>query len=441
MTRFVTPLAFLLLAFTVAACGSARGAYDDAMEAEAAGDLPRAFDRYHTALRRDETIGTARDRLAIVGRQLVEGSLADATRAEPTRAADLYIQAEGYVSRAAEVGVPLDLPGAFDADRDAAFAAAVASLIGAAAEARQTGTFSDALGLLRRADTYRPTEEERVALDDEARLIYTGWAEDDLARGRFRRAFSSTESALGFLAPESEAALALRSLQAAIVAAGSIRVAFFPLETGSDTDGDRGPVGRTGTRPPFGFVADLDDVLNDDHWTRPPLFVLSADPADVRRALRRERDANDLFRNHALLSSLAGDLDADLGAAMEVIGWSETEEEASRDTRTADSRSGGTATYDRVRLRLERGATVEYVVVDARRQPVCEGEVRREARTTLTVHEADDWRDLQLSRDDRRLFTEDHRDETEADLHADLLERLAGAVAERVYRCIGQRVP
>lgn len=442
MTRFATPLALALLLATLGACASAEGAFEDALEAEASGDLPTAFDRYYTALRRDDEYPGARERLEEVGRQIVERSLEEAALAEPVRAADLYLRVEQHVGRAAEVGVRLAVPAGFDADRDAAFAAAVSTLLGAAATARDRGAFSDALDYLRDADAYRPSAEERAALDDEAHQTYWLWAEDDLAAGRFRRAYSSTEAALGLLSPGSEAALAMLDLQREIVDRGSIRVAFFPLNSGSDSDGDRGPVGRPRTRPPATFVADLDDVLNDDHWTQPPLFVLSADPADVRRLVRYERDADDLLNNRTLLAVFSRDLGSDLGAAFEAVGWTETEEERSRETRTADTRNGGTGTYERIRLRVTRGATVEYAVVDAHsRAVVCQGDVSRDVTDTITVHEAANWRDLQVSRDDRRLFTEDYREEEEASLHARLLEQLAGAVAERVYRCATQRVP
>lgn len=445
MKSFATPLALLLLVLALVlalgACASAEGAYEDAMEAEVSGDLPTAFDRYYTALRRDATIGNARGRLEVVGRQIVEGSLREATSADPVRAADLYLLVERHVGRAAEVGVALPVPATFGADRDQAFADAVSALLVATADARQSSAFSNALDLLRDADAYRPSADERAALDEEARQTYTLWAEADLARGHFRRAYASTEAALA-LGPGAEAAAALAALQAEIVAVGSIRVAFFPLATGSDSDGDRGPVGRPRTRPPYAFVADLDDVLNDDHWTRPPLFVLSADPADVRRLLRRERDADDLLRDRTLVAALSRDLDAHLGAAFDVSGWTEHEEERDRETRSADTRSGGRGTYERVRLRLTRGATVEYAVIDAdTRRVVCEGDVSRDVQETITVHEADDWRDLQVNREDRRRFTQDHRDEEEDRLRTRLLEQLAGAVAERVYRCVGQQVP
>ena len=445
MPRFATPLAIALLLITAGGCASAEGAFDDAVEAEVEGDLPRAFDRYHTALRRDEAFPGARDGLASVGAELIEQSLAEASGAAPVRAADLYLAVEDRHARAAEVGVALALPAAFDADRDAAFDAAIATLRQDAAGARASGAFSSALDALNRARAYRPAPEASGALDLDARDLYADWAEADLAAGQYRRALSSTESALGFSPPDSDVALQLSALQAAILDAGSVRVAFFPAER---MGGDRGGDGRRGTvggpaPMPSRFLYDLGAILEDDHWRQPPLFVLAADPGDVRRLLRRERDADDLVNRERTLGSLARDLDADLGAAFAAGLWRETEEERSRDARRAETRDGESVTYDRVRTRLTLGATVDYAVVDARtRFVVCEGDVDREARQTLTTHEYDgNWRDLDLDRDDRRRFADDHREEAEDELYADLAESLAAGVAAEVYRCINRRVP
>ncbi|HIL57468.1 MAG TPA: hypothetical protein EYG39_06130, partial [Rhodothermales bacterium] len=139
MTRFATPLALFLLVLALGACASARGAYDDAMEAEVSGDLPTAFDRYYTALRRDSEIGNARGRLRVVGEQLVEQWLGEAALADPIRAADLYVGVERHALRAEEVGVTLGLPATFASDRDAAFAEAVGSILVGAETARQRG--------------------------------------------------------------------------------------------------------------------------------------------------------------------------------------------------------------------------------------------------------------------------------------------------------------
>ena len=448
MKPFVTLLA-LAFSLTLWGCASASGAYDAAVEAETAGNPEAAFGHYVTALKRDPDIANARGRVAILGRNLATHKLAEADGARPVRAADLYLEVERLVSRASEVGVRLDLLAGYPADRDAAFARAISALLTSSASARDAGDFSASLARLREADAYRPGTEDRLALDREARQTYTLWAEDDLASGRFRRAFDSAQSAIGLSDPRSQEALRLIDLQTAILDAGSVRVAFFPLtregrpsgegRRGGD-DGQRGEVGAL--RVPYTFVDDLDDVLNDDFWTQPPPFVLSADPADVRRLIRRERDADDLMDRRALLAGLASDLDAHFGAAFSISGWTETEEETSRETRRADRQRGGRGSYDRVRLRLERGATVEYVVVDARtRAVVCDGEVRESERETITVHQADDWRQLDLSRSDRHLFTQNHRDDEQATVRAELRAELAGAVAERAYRCVGQRVP
>ncbi|MEL6614476.1 MAG: hypothetical protein AAFQ43_01990, partial [Bacteroidota bacterium] len=443
LMRFATPLFALLLVLVAGGCASAEGAYDDAFEAELAGDLPTAFDRYYTALRRDDEIADARTRLAGVGERLIAGFLAEASGATPMRAADLYLSVEQHVGRAAEVGVALETPPTFDADRDRTFALAVDDRMAAARAARGAGAFSEALDALNDARDYRPTAREGESLDAEARSLYFDWSRDDLARGRFRRAYSSAASGLALSPPGSEMALSLGSLQREILDLGSVRVAFFPVERDGPggSDGRRSSVGGS-PRMPIGFADDLDDVLNDDHWRTPPLFVLSADPADVRRLVRRERDAEDLVNREGYLGTLARDLDADFGAAFSVGRWRETVEERDRDVRQATLRRGGSATYDRVRQRLTLSATVTFSLVDARtRRVLCESDIRREARETLTVHEYDgDWRDLALDRNERRYFTDDNREEVETELHIELIESLAQAVADNVYRCAGRVV-
>ena len=453
MKRFATPLFLLTLTLAVWGCTSARGAYDDAMQAELAGDLPTAFERYYTALRRDGDLPNARGRFGVVGRDLVSGLLTQASGARvPTQAADLYLDVERRVNRASEVGVSLRLPETFAEDRDLALADAIASLREASADAHAAGDFNGALASLNRARAYRPSASELRLLDGDARLVYSDWAEDDLARGLWRRAYANTEYALGFSDPDDDTVFRLQDLQAAILDAGSVRVAFFPLARdargddrdarGSD-DGERGAVGRDRARMPYGFAADLDDVLNDDHWTRPPLFVYAADPADVRRLVRGERDLDRLADNRSLLAGLARDLDADLGAAFTLGLWRQAEEVRERDVRQASTRSGQPATYDYLRVRMSAGATVSYTVVDAStRAVVCQGEVEKDVRDTVTFHEFDgDWRDLAVSRDDRRYFTDDYRADVEAEMALDLQTQLANAVAERVYACVGQQVP
>ena len=444
MTRFATLLAIPFLLVAAAGCTSAEGAFNAGVDAEAEGDLDRAFERYHTALRRDAEYPGAREGLASVGAEIVRVSLAEAARATPTRAADLHLRAETTRDRAAEVGVTLRLPAAFAAERDAALARAVEHLRGLAADAGASGAYADALEHLSAARGYRPSPEAARALDLNARDAYTLWAEADLGAGRYRRALDGAERALGLSAPDSPEAARLAALQSAILDAGSIRVAFFPAERmeGGGSDGRRGSVGGA-TPMPRDFLYDLDDVLADDHWRVPPPFVLTADPADARRLIRRERDADDLIARDRLLASLAGDLDADLGGAFATGLWRETREERSRDARRADLRRGGSATYDRVRTRLSLGATVDYRVIDARtRAVVCEGDVERDVRETVTTHEYDgDWRDLDLGRDDRRRFTDAHSEDAEAELYAGLAEALAAGVSAEVYRCVGRLVP
>ena len=333
------------------------------------------------------------------------------------RAADLYLGVERYVGQAAEVGVTLALPETFARDRADAFSDAVASLRGASGAAQASGDFPRALSLLSRARAYRPTASETADLDLDARDVYLLWAEDDFARGQFRRAYANANSALGYTGSDEATILRLRDLQAAVLDAGSVRVAFFPVEREGQAPAAAREATTTATAGRSAAARALGCL-----W-RSPTTSTTSSTTTTGRARRSSSSPpipptcaacsaasampSDLVNRQRLLADLAGDLDADLGAAFSVGLWRETEEEQKREARQTRTRSGAAATYDRVRQRLTLGATVEYAVVDAgSRQVLCEGEVRRDVTDTITVHEYDgDWRDLAVDRDDRRLFT------------------------------------
>ena len=435
-------------------CRTAEGTLQDGLEAEAAGDLDRAFERYLTALRRaDGDLDEARDRAERVGAELVARRLAAAANAPaPPAAADAYVSLDGLAADAQAQGVRLELPASFAADRAAAFDAAIAFLLADGAARTDGGDYAGALAQLDRARPFAPSPDQARALDATARDAHTAWAESDLAAGRFRSALGRAEAALA-MTPEGLPELdLLAGLRADILDAGSVVVAFFPLEAPDETqDGGRGRVRstRTGTpatgsaRMPPGFADDLMLALYDDHWGAPPPFILPVEFADVRRMLRREdRDAPFRIDDDRYAAALARDLDADLGVASAVFGYAMDEEERRRRTVRGRTRGGTPATWTRVEMRRTLAASAEYAVVDARsRRVLCQDDVRREVRDTYTVGDYDgDWRDLALGRGDRRLFTEDHR-EDEEDAHLDeLRDRLAEALTDRIFRCLDRQI-
>lgn len=438
--RYTLPL--LLSLALVGACASAEDAYRDGMEEETAGDYAAAADAYIRALERDPEIDNVAGRLAVAGREAVAEWIARAALAGPEAAADQYLAADALVRRAASVGVDLDRPATFDADRDAALDAATVDLLARADARLGAADFPASLALLTRARRYRPTPEQTVQMDGLARAAHLGWAEDDYAAGRYRAALGRTEAALALSAPPDEAGR-LRDLQLAILDAGTVVAAVFPAEAASDDF-------------PRGFLRDLDDVLADGMAASPAPFVALTDPSDVRRYLRRGRYGRDDGRrgpvgrrgtNHMahprLLADYARDLGADLGVAVEVGPLVEAETEDDPRAESARLRRGGAGvTYQRRRVRLRLEADAAFVVVDAASgRVVCDEEF--EERVSEDYDRAvysGDWRDLDLSRRERAMFAADAGREAFDRALLRLRDATAEALAARVTRCVGRQV-
>src|SRR5690606_16386232 len=128
-------------------------------------------------------------------------------------------------------------------------------------------------------------------------------------------------------------------LQVEALERGSVYAAVFPVEDEGD---------RSTSEAPRSFVADLDALLYDEHWAAPPLFVRTADPAEVRRLLRRRYNADDRLRSPRRTAALARALLAKFGTAATLTRYDRQAEEADRDTLTAPYRNGtGTGRYVR----------------------------------------------------------------------------------------------
>ncbi|MEM6289348.1 MAG: hypothetical protein AAF845_19580 [Bacteroidota bacterium] len=444
-SRYAFSLALTLLV-VAGGCASAEDAYRDGIEQETAGDYAAAADAYIRALERDPEIDNVAGRLEVAGREAVREHVDAAALAGPEAAADHYLAADGLVRRAAAVGVDLDRPATFDADRDGALDAATVDLIARADLRLGAADFPAVLPLLDRARRYRPTPEQVGQLDGLARTAFLGWAEMDLASGRYRAALGRTESALALGADLPEADR-LRDLQLSILSAGTVVAAVFPTEAVYDD-------------LPGGFLRDLDDVLADDIAIAPSPFLALIDPADVRRYLRtdRYRGRDDGRRGPVgdgrrgtsrtahprLVADLARDLDADFGVAVEVGPLVETETEG--DPRTENARfrrGGGGTTYERRRVRLRADLTAAFVVVDAASgRIVCDEEV--DERMTDTFDRATysgDWRDLDLSRSERAMFLPEAGEQAADRALVRLRDATSAALAARLARCLDRQVP
>ena len=429
-------LVFIALA-AVPGCVSAKGAYEDGMALEQSGDAAGAARAYIRSLSRDASLPNVRGRLEVAGSEAVARDLSAAERVGPAQAAEHYLAADDLIRAAQGVGVELARPASFASDLSAALDQAVEGALVAARRALDAGTYDRAIQFLDTGRRYRPSPEQAAAFDATARDAYVGWAESDLAAGRYRAALGHTDAALTLGAiglATSITAEGLDALRAEILDAGAVRVAVFPAESDDE-------------RLPRGFLRDLSDVLLDDAFARPQPFLKTAYPSDVRRLLREGRGTDGRFENPRLLSSLSRDLDADLGVAVEVVSLDLATEERQRRTVAArwrgDGERGGPPSWDRVDLRLTAEAVVAYTVVDASsRRVVCTREVTERVRGDYRVAESDhDASDLRLDGDDRRLFDDDHEADEQDRILLDLHHELAETLASRVAACALQQVP
>ena len=430
----LAPLALSLTLLFVAGCVSAKGAYEDGMAREQSGDIVGAAEAYIRALNRDSSLPNVRGRLAVVGREAVARDLAAAAVAGPAQAAEHYLAAEALIGKAANVGVDLDRPASFASDLAAALDRAVEGALLASQRSLDDGDYAQAVQFADTGRRYRPSAQQAVELDAIAGDAYVGWAEADLASGRFRSALSRTDAAMSVGAVG--LAETVDALRAEILAAGTVRMAVFPAERARGAD-----------QFPRGFLRDFSDVLLDEALATPQPFLQTPYPADVRRLVREERNIDDRYENPRLLSDLARDLSADLGVAIEVVSLDLSTEERRRRTVTSswrgDGERGGPPTWDRVNLRLTAEVVASYIVVDASsRRVVCEDDVRERVRGTYDIAESEhDEDDLRLDSRDRDLFHPDWEADEQDRILVDLHHELADAIARGASACALRQVP
>ncbi|WP_420456939.1 hypothetical protein [Rubrivirga sp.] len=416
-----------LIAVVAWGCASGKRAYTDGMALETSGDYAAASDAYATALERDPSLPNVAGRLAVAGREAVRQAVARAAGLDPEGAALSYRRAQALVDRAAALGVDFRRPARFEADRDAAYAAAVDALLDGGTRAYDAADFPGALDRAARARTFGPSAGQADALDRLVLDTRQAWAEADLDAGHVRAALAHADAALA-LGPDPARAVALEDLRGAIVDAGRLVVAVFPTEGGD---------------LPEAFRRDLTDALADDHLRDAGPFVVLVDPADVRRWDRGRRRGPALGDSPRRLGRAALDLGADLGAVVVLGDLSEREVAGDARAETVRVRStGDDAVISARQIQIDLTTNADVVVVDAGGRPVCDVAVEARGRASYDrATTAGDWRALDLSRRQRAAFADDAADRAYSDALVDLREHLAQAVADRLRECLDARVP
>ena len=418
-----------LVTLALAGCASATDAYTDGMDYEVAGDYVSAADAYITALERDPTIRNVPGRLRVAGREAIRLELSSVSPSDVPGTAEAYLRADALVQRAGAVGVALDRPAAFETDRDAALAAAVDHYLESARAQQEAGLYETALTDVAEARRFRPSAARLARLNALTADVYGQWAEEDFAAGRYHAALGRVDAALATPGAQPDA---LADLRAQILDAGLVVAAVLPAE-GDDEVADA-------------FLRDLTDVLVEDHLEAPGPFVLLVDPADVRRwdrRQRRRRSGPALTDSPRRIAEASDDLGADYGVALLVRAIDEEERVGEAEPVRARLRQGGgAASYSRRDVDLTLSTSADVVIVDARTgRTVCDETVRQraEGRYRRATTEGD-WRDLDLSRAERALFSEDPGAATAAETSALLRDRLAGALAEPIAACLDRQV-
>ena len=323
----------VLLLCAAAGCASAEKRLEQGHEAEAEGRWDKAVDLYIDALRRDPEVPGGRERLRSAGNRAL-GQMLDLAKefeaaGRDEQAVQEYLRADALVGRVASVRVALKRPPSYTTGRRAAFdrviektlakadrlaeegrydqAAALYgksiarlepskqqrarsnkgryhALVAGATDALEAGHFAGAASLADRAVAVYGADSKRAAdavvlrarIDDARYDALLVSATEHMSDGRYQAAYALTQDALAIHGPEAEASAAARELAEQVIDAGTVTVAVPPVWRR-----DRA------VRLPAGLLDEINDLLVQEHWSHPPLFVSTLDSRSVRAELRR----------------------------------------------------------------------------------------------------------------------------------------------------------
>lgn len=445
----VLGMAFLLL---LLGCASATKRLEQGTELEDQGRYSEAAARYIQALQKDPGLVEARERLARLGSEVLVQDYGDAARfrtlGKPIEAANLLRQGDALVQDAANVGVPLSLPDGWAELRRTSFDEACDLWLRLGRSAESQTRWAEALHAYEQVDAYEPRQRhvDEAGLGRVRSLVL--WGEADLGGGHYRAAVQHAESALDLLA--SGLAMgdphggdlsgahtptwrerAQRVVDDAI-SLGTLHVAFPPVRAGTGSD----------SAMPEVFLEALNDALELDYWSQPPLFVAVIEPVVVRRELRRQGHLRDAL-NMREATRIGRDVGASHVVNFVVDHFTVTEQNLVRETRNVRMRSGADTTYTVVRGQKTYTLAASIVVIDVQRGR----EVRRRAvqasesgRFTRAQFDGDS-RQLRLPDSEQRLFDPWRERDEERAIEDQLIEKASAQLANRAFDDLVSCVP
>jgi tetratricopeptide (TPR) repeat protein len=428
-------MASFVFVLAISACTSAEELMDDGIELEAKGSYEEAASKYLRALRKDDGLTEARERLQWVADTLVVMYLDRSAQAEdfgrPIEAAEPFLDIDRLISGASEVDVDVWLPEDYYMQRRSLLDAAIADLRDRARGARSAGRFGEASDLLSDAvERFDPAPPTRDQLLIERFDILLAWTDDASARGRFREAVRHTDEALAIaetVALDPTPAVQRRN---AAMEAGTVYVAATPVWRGGRHERDWSRA----------FLLDLNDRLELDYWSNPPDFIVFAHPALVRRRLRQLDLEHESLSNHEA-GIIARDLDADFAVVAEIDRFDVVEKDVHRKEKQAKTRGGNDAFYVEIQGEVEVRARLTYAIVDRNGGVVRSDDFEEQRSSDFTRAEyKGNYRDLDISRGTRDLFDRDRYDESLEKLQEELAERLAQRLGQAVFDRILSRI-
>lgn len=422
----------------MAGCMSTEKRFERAVNYEERGEYVNAARYYVGVLQKEPDWEEARQGLIRVG-EIAVGNYLDV--AEEQESTGQYVQAiatlnamDALRSQALTVGVQLSVPDNYDSYRERLSQAAVGALIRQGEVAEEQGNWAEAL---KRYTEVQERYELSVDQEEEMRLararVHLKWAEQDREKGYYRSAYDRAAAAIGILGEDHPRAGGAFDLQDQALAEGTRQAAFLPIWSTSAVK----------ERAPSGMLEELDDMLQYDFWANPPNFIAQADPVQMRREIRRLR-YDDRLVTRTEASYIGEVLEADYVVVNQAVTLDMEEtrlRESTKRTRTSGRTSQDT-TYIEQNYTTVIKAEIEYQIIDTRtRRELASGSVSEDvsARMTRGVYNGD-YRDLDLSLSERRIFDTEAREQAIRDLEDELLDKLAPKLADEVFENVLKQI-
>jgi tetratricopeptide (TPR) repeat protein len=431
----------LLLASAALGCVSTKERYQRARSHEAEGRYGEAATAYLKVLRDEPNFRDARRRLYDAASEAVGGWMGDARAAarngRPEAAVSRLDRVQGLHEACRGVGVELRLPDGYAALRDSARRQAADAALAEADRAAANGQFEAAVDALERARRYVDASSRLERIDTRQAEVLLGWADADMQQERYLAAYERAAGVFDRVGEGHPLAGEAEALRRAAVDRGTRRVAFLPFWRTE----------AAAQSLPSYFLPDLNDILFDRHWSKPPPFIASADRVALRRILR-DRGLRRTALSQSDAAAIGRAAEADFVVAGDLTAFSRTEADVDEERVAVGYRPPGgdgalvDTAYTRRTYDLQLEAAIDYRVVDVRTGRVAEARTARagvEGKVTEGVFSGD-WRALDLSGTQRDLFDPDVRRRRQGRLENELIDRLASDLASAAFERVLGRI-